>query len=92
MVQPTSHGFNISRFKTRHLLLLLHLHEQRSVLRAAEAPNMTQPAASKLIAEMESMLGVPLFERHARGVDPTWLRDGSVRAEIVRRPDEDLFR
>jgi hypothetical protein len=27
-----------------------------------------------------------------RGVDPAWLRDGSVRAEIVRRPDEDLFR
>lgn len=27
-----------------------------------------------------------------RGVDPTWLRDASVSAEIVRRPDEDLFR
>jgi coenzyme F420-0:L-glutamate ligase/coenzyme F420-1:gamma-L-glutamate ligase len=27
-----------------------------------------------------------------RGVDPAWLRDGSVHAEIVRRPDEDLFR
>ncbi|MBA3653239.1 MAG: coenzyme F420-0:L-glutamate ligase [Actinobacteria bacterium] len=27
-----------------------------------------------------------------RGVDPAWLREGSVRAEIVRRYDEDLFR
>lgn len=27
-----------------------------------------------------------------RGVDPAWLRESSVRAEIVRRPDEDLFR
>jgi coenzyme F420-0:L-glutamate ligase/coenzyme F420-1:gamma-L-glutamate ligase len=27
-----------------------------------------------------------------RGVDRTWLREGSVRSEIVRRPDEDLFR
>jgi coenzyme F420-0:L-glutamate ligase/coenzyme F420-1:gamma-L-glutamate ligase len=27
-----------------------------------------------------------------RGVDPTWLRDSSVRAEIVRPPGEDLFR
>jgi coenzyme F420-0:L-glutamate ligase/coenzyme F420-1:gamma-L-glutamate ligase len=27
-----------------------------------------------------------------RGVDPSWLRDGAVRSEIVRRPDEDLFR
>ena len=27
-----------------------------------------------------------------RGVDPDWLRESSVRAEIVRRPAEDLFR
>ena len=27
-----------------------------------------------------------------RGVDPEWLREGSVRGEVVRRPDEDLFR
>jgi hypothetical protein len=27
-----------------------------------------------------------------RGVDPAWLRTGSVRDEIVRDPAEDLFR
>jgi coenzyme F420-0:L-glutamate ligase/coenzyme F420-1:gamma-L-glutamate ligase len=27
-----------------------------------------------------------------RGVDPAWFRTGEVRAEIVRRPEEDLFR
>ena len=27
-----------------------------------------------------------------RGVDPSWLRDASVRSEIVRPPAEDLFR
>ena len=27
-----------------------------------------------------------------RGVDAEWLREGSVKAEVVRRPDEDLFR
>ena len=27
-----------------------------------------------------------------RGVDRSWLRQGEVRAEIVRAPDEDLFR
>jgi coenzyme F420-0:L-glutamate ligase/coenzyme F420-1:gamma-L-glutamate ligase len=27
-----------------------------------------------------------------RGVDPAWLRQGEVRAEIVRAPHEDLFR
>jgi coenzyme F420-0:L-glutamate ligase/coenzyme F420-1:gamma-L-glutamate ligase len=27
-----------------------------------------------------------------RGVNPEWLRDGSVRGEVVRKPEEDLFR
>jgi coenzyme F420-0:L-glutamate ligase/coenzyme F420-1:gamma-L-glutamate ligase len=27
-----------------------------------------------------------------RGVDPAWLREGSVRDEVVRPPAEDLFR
>ena len=27
-----------------------------------------------------------------RGVNPEWLRDGSVKGEVVRRPEEDLFR
>jgi coenzyme F420-0:L-glutamate ligase/coenzyme F420-1:gamma-L-glutamate ligase len=34
--------------------------------------------------------GIPVAV--VRGVDRSWLREGSVRAEIVRRPDEDLFR
>jgi coenzyme F420-0:L-glutamate ligase/coenzyme F420-1:gamma-L-glutamate ligase len=27
-----------------------------------------------------------------RGVDPSWLRDSSVRSEVVRPHQEDLFR
>ena len=34
--------------------------------------------------------GVPVAV--VRGVDPSWLRQGEVRAEIVRPPAEDLFR
>ncbi|NZA28649.1 LysR family transcriptional regulator [Luteimonas sp. SJ-92] len=94
MVQASTNWSNASRLKTRHLLLLLHLHEQRSVLRAAEAASMTQPAASKLLAEMESVLGVKLFERHARGVEPTWYGQALIRrarsalSEIGRAHDE----
>lgn len=94
MVQPSTSWFNASRLKTRHLLLLLHLYEQRTVLKAAEAASMTQPAASKLLAEMEDMLGVKLFERHARGVEPTWYgqvlirRARSALSEIGRAYDE----
>ena len=39
---------------------------------------------------MGKAAGIPVAV--VRGVDPTWLRDGSVHTEIVRRPDEDLFR
>jgi DNA-binding transcriptional LysR family regulator len=89
-----AHWSNPSRLKTRHLMLLLHLDEQGSVLRAADAARMTQPAASKLLAEMEATLGVPLFERHARGVQPTWYgqvlirRARSALLEISRAQEE----
>lgn len=59
------------RLTTRHIVLLVRLDDHRSVLRAAEAAHMTQPGASKLLADLEHSLGVQLFERHARGVKPT---------------------
>jgi DNA-binding transcriptional LysR family regulator len=83
-----------SRLKIRQIVLLVHLDEQRSVLRAAEAAGMTQPAASKLLGELEEALGVALFERHARGVEPTWYGEILVRharaalAELRRAHDE----
>ncbi|HEU0200524.1 MAG TPA: LysR family transcriptional regulator, partial [Burkholderiaceae bacterium] len=60
-------------------MLLLQLDEKRSVLHAANAIGVTQPAASKLLSELEDALGVPLFERHARGVTPTWYGEVLVR-------------
>ena len=45
-------------------------------------------AAAELV--MGKASGVPVAI--VRGVDPTWLRKGSVREEIVRPPAEDLFR
>lgn len=45
-------------------------------------------AAAELV--MGKASGVPVAI--VRGVDPTWLREGSVRREMVRPPGEDLFR
>jgi coenzyme F420-0:L-glutamate ligase/coenzyme F420-1:gamma-L-glutamate ligase len=45
-------------------------------------------AAAELV--MGKSTGIPVAV--VRGVDPTWLRDGSVHDEIVRNPREDLFR
>jgi DNA-binding transcriptional LysR family regulator len=82
------------RLKTRHIVLLVHLGDQGSVLQAAKAANMTQPGASKLLTELEDALGVPLFTRHARGIAPTWYgeimmrRARSALAEMDRAQEE----
>ena len=71
MQDPRSERFIRSRLKTRHLVLLGELGEHRSIMHAANAAHMTQPAASKLLSELEGLLGTPLFERLPRGVTPT---------------------
>ncbi|SAI70115.1 LysR family transcriptional regulator [Bordetella ansorpii] len=68
-----------SRLKPRQLLLLVTLADEGNIHRAAEVLNMTQPGASKLLKELEDMLGVPLFERLPRGVRPTWYGDVMLR-------------
>ncbi len=45
-------------------------------------------SAAELV--MGKAAGVPAAV--VRGVDPTWLRESSVREEVVRPPGEDLFR
>lgn len=45
-------------------------------------------AAAELV--MGKSTGIPVAV--VRGVDAGWLREGSVRAEVIRRPSEDLFR
>lgn len=72
-------SFAPARIKTRQMVLLAHLDRERSVLRAADAAGMSQPAASKLLRELEEAMGVALFERHARGVEP------NAYGEIVMR-------
>ncbi|KOF55142.1 MULTISPECIES: LysR substrate-binding domain-containing protein [unclassified Achromobacter] len=60
-----------ARLRIRHLDLLRALDSTRSVHKAAAQMGMTQPAASKLLAELEATFGVPLFARSRRGVTPT---------------------
>ena len=45
-------------------------------------------AAAELVMGKASQIPVAIV----RGVDPSWLREGSVRQEIVRPYGEDLFR
>jgi DNA-binding transcriptional LysR family regulator len=71
MPNPRSDRFVRNYLKTRHLVLLVELGRYGSIMQAAQAANLTQPAASKLLGDLEHALGVPLFERQPRGVEPT---------------------
>ncbi|MEM5314548.1 LysR substrate-binding domain-containing protein [Paraburkholderia sp. JHI869] len=75
----TSPWYVRTRLKTRQLLLVVALAEEGNIHRAAAALNMTQPAASKLLRELEDMLGAVLFERMPRGMRPTMYGDALIR-------------
>jgi DNA-binding transcriptional LysR family regulator len=59
------------RLRLRHLQVLLSLAETGNLSQSAAALNTTQPALSKWLKELEADIGLPLFERHARGLRPT---------------------
>ena len=68
-----------ARLKTRQLMLLVTLAEEGNLHRAAQLLNMTQPAASKLLKDLEDALEVPLFDRLPRGMQPTWYGETMIR-------------
>lgn len=74
-----THWFIRARLKTRQLLLLVAMEEEGNINRAAQVLNMTQPAASKLLKDLEDMLGVQLFDRLPRGMRPTWYGETMIR-------------
>lgn len=61
----------LMRVRTRQLMLLARLDADRNLGRAASAMNVSQPAATKLLQQLEDTLGARLFTRLARGMEPT---------------------
>jgi DNA-binding transcriptional LysR family regulator len=59
------------RLKLRDLDILMAVIEAGSMGKAASRLNISQPAISKAIVELEDALGVQLFDRGQRGVVPT---------------------
>lgn len=66
-----SSAFLLRALTLRHLRLLIALEELRQVGRVAVALNISQPAVSKALAEIENGVGVALFERTPQGMLPT---------------------
>ncbi|WP_174365681.1 LysR substrate-binding domain-containing protein [uncultured Caballeronia sp.] len=57
--------------KARHLRLLVALYDFRNMRQVAANSYITVPAVSKALGEIESALGVKLFERTVNGLRPT---------------------
>src|SRR5687768_7587536 len=80
--------------KPRHLHLVVALDDYRSVGKVAASMNITQPAVSKALSELERGLEVKLFERTARGMHPTIYGEclirhaRSVLADLTEARDE----
>lgn len=59
------------RVKLRHLSLLVAVASWGNIQRAAREIGVSQPAATKMIQDLETDFGAPLFTRTNRGVIPT---------------------
>lgn len=59
------------RLKLRQLEVLLSVARTGSMAKAAKELAITQPVVSKSIADLEKLLGIRLFDRTLRGVEPT---------------------
>jgi DNA-binding transcriptional LysR family regulator len=90
------------RLKPRDLHIFAAVAELGNMARAAERLAVSRPVVSKTISELEHTLGVPLFDRSAKGVVPTLygqallrhsaaifdeLRQSVKEIEFLARPD-----
>src|SRR6476661_7499680 len=79
-----------ARLRFRQLHLLDILGRTRNLRMTAEQMHMTQPAATKILGDIEAMLGATLFERLPREMRPTDL--GMVALRYASAALSDLGR
>lgn len=78
------------RIRLRNLKFLLSLAQTRNISHSAKLLHTTQPGLSKWLKDLEADIGLPLFERHARGLTPT--SHGDALIAHARRIDAQLDR
>lgn len=69
----------INRLQWRHLRLINAINELGQLSAAAERLSITQPAASRMLADVEAMVEQPLFFRDAKGMTPTPIGEVLIR-------------
>ncbi|MDF3832252.1 LysR substrate-binding domain-containing protein [Cupriavidus basilensis] len=80
----------MSHIETRHLRYFIAAAEEGSIIAASRALNITQPALSRQIQDLEGSIGIRLFERHAKGVQLTdaglsFLQDAKQSLQELQR-------
>jgi DNA-binding transcriptional LysR family regulator len=59
------------RIKLQHLKVVMAVAQWGSMAKAAKHLAISQPVVSKVIADLEDVLGARLFDRSSQGVEPT---------------------
>ena len=74
--------------RIKHLALLVTLDESRNLHAASRHMNMSQPAASKMLKDIETFFGMTLFYRQPRSMEITdaGRKLGVANVSGVRRP------
>lgn len=92
LIQPTLSGPLFSRLRMRHLAALERLAERGNIRQASLDLFVSQPAASKLLREIEAIFNARLFDRTAHGIEITaqgrtllhWARKATADMEAAR--------
>lgn len=80
----TSPDYLVRRLRLRHLELLVALADAGTMRAAATRLHLSQPALSKMLAEIETGFGARLFERSPQGLAANALGDAVVyRARVI---------
>src|SRR5258708_19123531 len=83
------------RLRLRDLHVFFTVVQQGSISKAAQRLRVTQPAVSRVIADLEHTLGVRLLDRSAQGVAPTMygralLKRGTVAFDELKLGIRDI--
>ncbi|MFY9183671.1 MAG: LysR substrate-binding domain-containing protein [Limnohabitans sp.] len=74
------HDYFKREVRIRHLRAVVEIEESILLTKAAERLNVSQPALSKTLAEIEASIGEALFDRSRAGLKPTAVGAAFIRA------------
>jgi len=81
----------IYRLKPTHLMLISKISETKKLQEAVDFMGMSQPAGSRILAEIEMEIGATIFQRTPKGMELTLIGESFLRhARIILAELENL--